>query len=96
MKELVECPFCYHSPAVVCCALCGSQGKIPKAAAEEYKKVKDPTVDDRIKIRQKYTSQNEGNTGEKGLRVNSDGHRFCFRPSMLDVKDDSGSWGSRT
>lgn len=54
MYGLVECPFCYHSPAIVCCALCGSQGKVPKEAAAEYKKIENPTVDDRIKIRRKY------------------------------------------
>lgn len=50
----IECPFCYHSPAVILCALCGAQGIVLKEAAEEYEKIKDPTVDDRIRIRRKY------------------------------------------
>jgi hypothetical protein len=54
MLEAVECPFCYNSPAIVCCALCGSTGKVMKEAADEYRKIEDPTVEDRLKIRNKY------------------------------------------
>jgi hypothetical protein len=52
--NLVECPFCYRSPAVIMCALCGSRGYVLEEAAEEYKKIKNPTVDDRIRIRNTY------------------------------------------
>jgi hypothetical protein len=55
---MVECPFCYHSPAVIMCALCGSRGYVLEKVAEEYKKIEDPTVDDRIRIRRKYEGTN--------------------------------------
>jgi len=53
---LVQCPYCFGK-AVICCGLCGGRKVVPKEAANQYRKLANPTVDDRIRIREQFKAK---------------------------------------
>lgn len=52
--KLTACPYCYGSPAVICCALCGDRRVVPEELAEEYSQLKDRSIENKLRLRKKY------------------------------------------
>jgi len=66
--ESCPCPYCYGSPAVVCCGLCGSAGVVSAATARIYNRAKidgKDTLHLRIELRKRNLNYlNQGDTHE--------------------------------